>query len=339
MKNKNPAKKIFLVLISAIVLLSIFSFSAFADDGDESENKSTVWELSDDGKTLKGDDTVYTRVDLPAGYRVDFSSEYVYASEIETDLFEYGSCTPVSPQKNRKVVCLVNYREDTYYTYVTHKEKTSLQFFFNNVISKFRIQNPNNSMQYTEFPETLILHLDNLARSDEQNAEFSVHSLKDNLYVEFIGRNQSDYMSTTFGAVYKIDYEYYYINYTKLDNEYFDADGNFSYRSGNVSLTKIDDGTVTKIQDYKNSMTEHSYEYEYEEPDTDFGLDETGAKVLFWIIFVFFGFLVPIAPLVVGFLFARSEKRGNPKQWYLVALLSLAWMILSLILAIILIFG
>lgn len=339
MKDQFSKTKLFLILFSAIMLLSIFSFSAFATDDDESENGITVWELSDDGKILTGDDTVYTRVDLPAGYHVDFSSQYIYASEIETDLFKNGICTPVSPQKNRKVVCLTNYNENTYYTYVTYKEKSSLQNFYNNIISKFRIQSPNDSMKYTDFPEYLILMLDNLARSNEQNVNFDVSALKDHLYVEFIGRNQSDYMSMNFGAVYKIDFDYYYINYSKLDNGYFDADGNFSYRSGTVSLTKIDSGMLTEIRDYEKSMVEHSYEYEYEEVYTDLGSNETGAKILFWIIFIFFGFLVPIAPLIVGFSFACSERRGNPKHWYLVALLSLAWMALSLILAIILIFG
>lgn len=339
MKNKHSTQKFLLIIISAIMLFSIFSISAFAADDDAQEQGVTVWELSDDGKTLTGNDIVYTQIDIPAGYHVDFSTEYIYASEIETKLFKNGSCYPVSPQKNSKVVCLVNNYENTYYTYVTYKEKSSLQNFYNNIVSKFRIQNPNDSMEYTDFPEYMILHLDNLARANEQNVNFDVSALKDHLYVEFIARNQSDYMSMTFGGIYKIDYDYYYVNYTKLNNGYFDANGDFSYRSGTVSLTKIDSDLLKDIKDFENAMTKHSYESEYEEDEIDVTFDKTTAKVLFWIIFVIFGFLVPIAPLIVGFTFALSEKRGYPKHWYLVAFLSLAWMALSLILAIILIFG
>ena len=339
MKNKNPAKKILLVLISAIVLLSIFSFSAFADDGDESENKITVWELSDRDRILKGNGKEYTQISIPVGYYVDFSREYIYAYEIKSKFFDNRTYQPVSPQKNSEVVCLMNYDENTYYTYVTDDEKTSLKKFFGNSISKFRIQNPNDSMEYADISASLISELDSVAASYKKNETFEVGDLNGNLYVEFIGRNDADYMGMTYGAMYELNDNYYYLNYTKLNNGYFDAYGNFSYRSGTVSLTKIDGELFNQIEKLERTMPEHLYESEYEEDNIELDYDETGAKVLFWIIFVFFGVLVPIAPLVVGFLFARSEKRGNPKQWYLVALFSLAWMILSLILAIILIFG
>jgi hypothetical protein len=143
----------------------------------------------------------------------------------------------------------------------------------------------------------------------------------------------------TYGAIYKLGADYYYLNYTKLNNGYFDSDGNFSYRNGTVALAKINGELFNQVEKRERNMTQHSYETKYEEDEIDVTFDKATAKVLFWIIFVIFGFLVPIAPLIVGFTFALSEKRGYPKHWYLVAFLSLAWMALSLILAIILIFG
>ena len=56
----------------------------------------------------------------------------------------------------------------------------------------------------------------------------------------------------------------------------------------------------------------------------------------FWIIFVVLGYLVPIAPLVIGLVFARSKKMSHPKRWYIVAGMAVLWMVLAVALTVLL---
>ena len=115
MKNKHSTQKFLLIIISAIMLFSIFSISAFAADDDAQEQGVTVWELSDDEKTLTGNGTDYTQINVPVGYSVDFSTEYIYASEIEIKHHTKKILHPVSPQKNPNVICLINYDNNYFY--------------------------------------------------------------------------------------------------------------------------------------------------------------------------------------------------------------------------------
>lgn len=53
----------------------------------------------------------------------------------------------------------------------------------------------------------------------------------------------------------------------------------------------------------------------------------------FWVFYVLNGFLLPIAPLVVGVVTAHSAKRGKPRRWYILSALAGAWMLLATVLA------
>ena len=57
---------------------------------------------------------------------------------------------------------------------------------------------------------------------------------------------------------------------------------------------------------------------------------------IFWVTFVVLGYLVPIAPLVLGLVFALGKKRSHPTRWFWVVGLAGAWMMISLMITILL---
>ena len=51
----------------------------------------------------------------------------------------------------------------------------------------------------------------------------------------------------------------------------------------------------------------------------------------FWCATVFFGILLPIAPLVMGLVLPHSQKRGYPKYWYALAIAAALWIFFAII--------
>lgn len=65
------------------------------------------------------------------------------------------------------------------------------------------------------------------------------------------------------------------------------------------------------------------------------GNNESAVPV-FWVFYVLNGFLVPVAPLVVGLVMAHSDKHGRQKRWYILSGIAGVWILLSVLLALLL---
>ena len=126
-----------------------------------------------------------------------------------------------------------------------------------------------------------------------------------------------------------LDGAYYYVNYLTLGNQYFDADGNFSYRSGTVGLIALNSAQSATVQGAVESQSYRYAEYEWED---DEWIDDDVSAGFFWVMLVLFGFLMPIPFLVIGLVLPNSAKRGYPKYWYVLAVIAVVWMILAAIL-------
>ena len=143
-----------------------------------------------------------------------------------------------------------------------------------------------------------------------------------------------------YGALYLIDEAWYYINYDTLENDKFDADGNFSYRRGTVELSKLSDELAKKI-DIANDSKDILYTvYTYEEDEfvEDFEheyFDESFGVALFWVVFSLVCLALPAFIAVGAFIVARLDKLGRPKYWYIVSLIALVWIVSSVALMII----
>ncbi len=90
----------------------------------------------------------------------------------------------------------------------------------------------------TDFDMTLLESLDELAASGTEAFSIDVRDLRlAECYEIVIYRG---FEETVHGAIYILDGAYCYLNYVNLGNQHFDADGYFSYRSGEVMLTRAD---------------------------------------------------------------------------------------------------
>lgn len=183
----------------------------------------------------------------------------------------------------------------------------------------------------TDFDMTLLESLDELAASGTESFSIDVRDLRMAECYEIV--IYRDFEETIHGAIYVLDGAYCYLNYVNLGNQYFDADGYFSYRSGEVTLTRAETyrGGIEKAL---TSLTEGD---SYGEVSGTLYTDEKLAMTLFWIGFAVLGFLAPIPFLLVGLLLPRSKKLGYPRYWRKLVYIAGAWMALALLLAVILV--
>ena len=137
----------------------------------------------------------------------------------------------------------------------------------------------------------------------------------------------------TVGAVYRLDGERYgFVDYTLLDNTHFDASGNFSYRSGSVTLSVLKGDVYATLMETVDAMDDFDWEITYEnDPDM-----ATAGLVIFWIFFVLVGYAMPLAPLLVGLLLPQSAKCHRPKRWYALAVFAGLWLLAATVILIIL---
>lgn len=352
MRNKNSIKKFLLVLISAIMLFSFFSFSVLAVNKDNTETEIIEWRLSDDGKKLLRNDMAFSKISMPWRCYLEANSEYNYAYLIDSLFLIDEYSHPVSDKKDSETVWLYDNSGQDCHVYATAREISSINEFAQGKTFQYKIKKVGSNNEFAIMPFELAGNYDFFLSEGLSNVTVDIKEIKNSLYAEIVAQSKSGIINRLHGGIFLIDGDYYYLNFDELNFKHFDIKGNLTYTGGEVSLLNIKNDLLEKTETAINSISVHPYTIinendkiisDFEDglygSDVDSLNKKNTAKVLFWIIFVFFGFLVPIAPLAVGIAFARSEKRGNPKHWYLVALLSLAWMALSLILAIILIWG
>ena len=165
-----------------------------------------------------------------------------------------------------------------------------------------------------------------------------VRDLENKIRYSLRGAEIYGYYGCTYGEVYYLNGEYYYIHYLDLGNQYFDSDGYFSYRKGEVEAYRLSKNTVYKLLELVSDMDFISTEYvlldgiDTDELAGDIFNSERGAFVVGMVVF---GILLPLPLLIVGLAFPRSHRKGYPKYWYILAGVAALWMALSILLMVI----
>ena len=165
-----------------------------------------------------------------------------------------------------------------------------------------------------------------------------VRDLEDKVRYSLVGVDAYGYFGCAYGEVYCLDGVYYYIHYLDLGNQYFDSDGYFSYRKGEVEAYRLSKSTVYGLHEMDDDMEYRYSEYillggtNTDELAGDLFNSERGAFIVGMVVF---GILLPLPLLIVGLAFPRSHRKGYPKYWYILAGVAALWMALSILLMVI----
>lgn len=335
-----------------VTLLTAAVLSVGASYAMESTPEYMTWTLSENGETLTdGDGSVYTRYELPFGYRLSETTDvYAYTRRAAN---ENGDSNPYvySFARGGSVVWLSDRAYDaTLYTfYGTENGCKALDDLVKGNTSDYKLLLPASyGGDGEDLYATLSRKLANaVAEAGEKNEGEKVTYPMFNLVykmerMEILAYDRYGVVCTTQGAVYDLgDGRYGYLHYPSLDSTYFTADGYLSSRGHEEAQLLILEKTlcdqlVAVSEEAETVFPETVYEqYDLADGYVDPYYDEA-QEASFWVFLVFFGYLVPIAPLTVGLVFAHSKKMSHPKRWYVLAGMAALWILLSILLTVLL---
>ena len=319
----NFIKKLFLILLCVALLSPSVIFATFAEDGQSDDTEYVDWTLNENGAVLSNEHKTYNRYNV-LGVSVKAKEIYRYKNSVEE------SYAIQAPSADSEFVWFSDYT-----IYATDAGRIYLDAFLKEENVKYRLS--DESEKYAAITQQTLKSLDALeALGEAETRTVEVRELLPLTKYDITVHDQTESLAFTHGAVYELDDgSLYYINYTLLGNQYFDAYGSFSYRNGTVTLTKLDSELSEVIL---NAAAEAEYletNSTYEENNTD--TSETFTLAMFWIIFILLGLILPIPFLVLGLILPHSKKLKRPKHWYVIAAIAGAWMLFAAILTVILI--
>lgn len=319
-------KRIFCLLLSLLLLLSFATLGVSATA--ENPFDGAPWTLSQNEKVLQRGEKSYEAYPLYAADRLlcdsflVFDQQELYSPVAGDVIYHYNIY--VDPNNEHFAFVLSYYYEDVPdRIFADEQGKAWLDAFAKREFSAYLLRDESGCLAN--------IPLDVARNFDIESADtrvFDVTELASADCFEVLGTDASETLAHTHGAIYKVDAAYYYINYDALDNSYFDSDGNFSYRRGSVSASRLDADTVGELT---GQLAPHNPTYTYESDAAEFpALSSQSALGLFLFCSLLLGFVLPAVPLVLGLIFALSKKTSHPKRWHLVWALAALWMVAAL---------
>ena len=344
MMKMNLKKRCFLLAFCLILLLPLLSVGASAGedkpDFEYDNNGRAVWELSEDGGRLESGTLSYTIYDFPAGslaiyWEAHYLFEYQnrvsspWIEEITGSSYAEGIVYSANPGGGIMLLQV----EDEWYLFTDAHGKAEMDAFASGKTKNYYLR--TEPFCSTALSSEIFDAMEaERAKTDNKRIE-DVVNLKKAHRFDVIVYDENQTYAYTVGAVYRLeDGKDYYVHFPSLENRHFDADGNFSYRSGSVEMTELGadlTGALDRVAEMIPSGVYPYYEYEY--GDWQITIPEAG----FWALYSLFGFAAPLPLLIMGLVLPRSKKRGYPKYWYVLSFLALIWIILAVALMILLI--
>ncbi len=308
-------KKYLVCLLTLLSFFALFTLGICAEDATPAE-----WVLSEDEEALTYGDAVYTFYPRYHPTIIMPDAMYVYEQRIVSEKLEEDHAMIMHNLHNKDIILLTNEVSTRIYVSEAGKEimdrYTALDFD-----EYVCYQSPMRA----NIPATLVHALANGTYSQEAK-KVSVISLKDLPKYSIYGFDQTRTIAHEHGAIYVMDETYWYINYDALDNNYFDSQGYFSYRSGSVALTKVDTATMTS--NVLATEEEFHIQYTYAE-DENVRFMAADPTVVFVVVTVLIGYLLPAVPLALSLVFAFVRGARERKRWLIIAVLSAVWLLLS----------
>ena len=323
MKNRF---KIFIFLLALVSILSCLALPALAaeDDGECYE-----WEYDPVSEVLSNSDKQYKRRTLPIGYHV-----YNRFSEYRFENNHSGSDRSLYSYARDGEILWENYPDNVVYT--TPVGDKYIDDLMSGIYSSYALY---RYYETAGLSDSLIAELESAIDSSAR-IELDVTELSSEMEYQIWGYDATYTVSYVIGAVYEYAGELYYVNYSELENNCFDAEGDLSYREGSVPAVRLDGALA---EEYRSARASLADEIEYYN-EVEFGFDgfipyELGAIVRFGVIFAIIGFAIPAVIGGVSLKKAKGSEELSRRLWYITASISGGWLLLSIVSALLLILG
>ena len=333
-------RKICLFVALVLILCILFAPAVYAS-GESSANDTTFveWEVSQDTASIFGGGKLYSIYQGSREFYLDPRTAFCYENTVE--IYEDGYLEEgyvYAPTKGAEFLWVNTYSYN--HIYATVAGKQALDDFLVGKDVKYTLEYGQKNADLGEFD---VGQLDAGADKAESTLEVEVRSLENQKRYDVITRDATYTFAYVHGAVYELEGKLYYVNYETLGNNYFDANGDFSYRQGTVTLVALN-GALSSIVtnavgklEYSDTVYTDEYEFNYD----DTIIDEVIMCVfflIFWVFYALIGFLPPIPMVLVGILVPIIfRKRRSSLRWLVLVPLSILWMLAALVLAMLLI--
>lgn len=164
-----------------------------------------------------------------------------------------------------------------------------------------------------------------------KGTEIDVTLLKDAKIYDLYGTYRQGVLIKEIGGFYKTLSGVYYVDYAALPNSAFDSSGNLSTREGTVKALLLEGDDLSFFEEtIENGEILDDFK--------EFG--DPPPAIVFWIMLiassVFFGFLLPLIPLVFSVVQLIRKKTRHPRSYIAIAVLSLLWTVLFVLILLIL---
>ena len=312
MKN-NAFLKIIVVILVAFALLSLAACTTSYSDMEYAE-----WSMSEDGETLKrvgidGESTRFVLVGMD--YNLALVGDlYAYMSYVEDPYGELVMC--YSPAEDSPVVFLG--QGDGYsmrsivYVYAEEGCEQAWEYaaFLRGESTRYTAYLPDKEKEGVFSPEELALLRAPISDA-ENGVALEVKNLRGKVVSEILSYSSDRRVARLEGAIYALGTEMYYVDYTALDNSYFDADGNFSYQRGSVPAERLTGAKRETVETVmrRTVSVQHRVTLEegrYEQPQVS--TPEQGAITLV-VMTVIVGLCIPLLPIGYVALYALTERK------------------------------
>ncbi len=331
-KNKFMKKLLCVIMFSVIIASSFTVFASAAAFGTTATHEAPIeWTLSEDGEKLTASTgTVYYRYEMDIDAELNPWNVYYFANSVKLGSGNNysGTASVRSYARDGEIVWITSAMGTD--VYVTEVGEQMLKGFADGTERIYNIARESN-LYYSKIDATFAEELREAYIRGEQIYTFDVRELRyvERYYVQF--GDSRDVFWCDEGYIFDIEGEYYYVHFDSLDNTHFDADGYFSFRSGEVELMKLD-------EEMSEVVGASILRLRSRETITNFETDDNNSEmpmIFFWMPYVFIGFILPLPFLALGLIFANVRKKS--KYWYAVVISAGVWMLLAAILMVILI--
>ena len=302
-----------MVAVLAIIIptASYVSFAATAPS----------WEVSESGERLYNGETVYFSHDVPELYCLTYWQTHVIqqGSMLQTGVVSFA---------DNDDILFVDNDLTTYYA--DEQAQTALEKYFNGEEGLFYATERNE--YYIAEVDGLKDVFETLANASAKN--ISVTKLENRLKARALFVDKSHTFKKTLGDFYLLDDGTYFVYYEGLPNNAFDAQGNLSYRSGEVTIFKLTDEHAQLVDEI--SFDYYKYVFGENKPNDPDDYPTVRGTTITEISVCVFSIGLPLAIIITAAIIMIKNRKKGAKRLLFIVIPAALWLIAGVVMVILL---